>query len=421
MSAILALRVLLVAAVVTASGLPGGVRAADPMAAKFTWTVKALPVVTRSPGEPVPVSIVVGPVPATGVVVMQSALVERISRRPLAPGGMRLCPTASQDCVGQPLSLPANGAAALWLWGADGVGVFEGTVTLAAREKPEGDAVTMTVNSSSGQHKGWGVAAILASIGLTWLLTVFVRNRANRAQLLLPAAIALRTLSAIRMQVEARVPELPAPKVLHRLEDIEQQLSLPVLQANGLPASVPWSGPPAGSTVDAYRKHVQAQNDWLLALSILVREGLQPAGDLWEHTDDGARGQIRAAVMAMDGLSQAVVAPTADALRLALKGIFAAMTAGAKNGPPRAPAAQVGTPEQLLVQIAGLGAAGWVFLLLVTTLGGAYILVLGPAGAGFGTITDYAQCCLWGAGMPAGAQLMQSTTASIATSFGVAR
>jgi hypothetical protein len=420
-NAIVALQSLLVAALVAASVTPGAVLAAEPPAAKFTWVVKSLPVVTTSRGEPIPVSIVVGPVPATGVAVMQSALVERVSRRPLARGGLRLCATAAQDCPGQPVNMPANEAAALWLWGADGVGVFEGSVTVSAKEKPEGDTVTMAVNSSSGGHKASGVAVILASILLTWLLTVLVRNRANRAQLLLPVAIALRTLSGVRKQVEAGAQGLPAIKVLEKLNDIEQQLSLPVLNANGLPSSVPWSGPPAGSTMDAYRKHVQAQNDWLLAVSILVREGLQPAWELWAHSDDAARSQIRAAVAAMDALSQAVVAPTADALRLALKGILAASTPSGKDGRAREQVARVGTPEQLLVQIAGLGAAGWVFLLLVTTLGGAYILVLGPAGAGFGTITDYAQCLLWGAGMPAGAQLMQSSTASIATSFSVTR
>jgi uncharacterized membrane protein YgcG len=334
--------------------------------------------------------------------------------------------------VGQTLNLPANSPAEVWLWGAEGAGVYEGSVTLASKEKPEGDTVLMNVNSSSGKDKAWGVSAIFASVALTWLLTVYLRNLGNRAHLLVPAAIALRTMAGIRMQAQAGPQQLAVPKLLLRLEDIEQQLSLSALQANGLPPRVPWPGPALGGAgIDALRKHVQAQNDWLHTLNILVREGLQPARDLWATITEGdldAQRKVREAVSAMDALTQAAVTPAPDVLRATLRSIAAGMAGGTKGGGARSlrdhladAADSVGSPEQLLVQVTALGAAGWVFLLLVTTLAGAYILVLGPAGAGFGTVTDYAQCLLWGAGLPAGAQLMQSTTASVATSFGVTR
>ncbi|OYY27536.1 MAG: hypothetical protein B7X79_08505 [Acidovorax sp. 17-64-282] len=343
-----------------------------------------------------------------------------------------MCPSSAQDCVGQTLNLPANSPAEVWLWGAEGAGVYEGSVTLASKEKPEGDTVLMNVNSSSGKDKAWGVSAIFASVALTWLLTVYLRNLGNRAHLLVPAAIALRTMAGIRMQAQAGPQQLAVPKLLLRLEDIEQQLSLSALQANGLPPRVPWPGPALGGAgIDALRKHVQAQNDWLHTLNILVREGLQPARDLWATITEGdldAQRKVREAVSAMDALTQAAVTPAPDVLRATLRSIAAGMAGGTKGGGARSlrdhladAADSVGSPEQLLVQVTALGAAGWVFLLLVTTLAGAYILVLGPAGAGFGTVTDYAQCLLWGAGLPAGAQLMQSTTASVATSFGVTR
>lgn len=432
MSAIATLRRLALWVFVGCGAIPSGARAADPPPPKFAWTIKALPVVTRWAGEPIHVSILVGPVAATGVVVTQPMLVERNTRRPIAPKGLRACPSSAQDCGDQPLNLPANSAAEVWLWGAEGAGVFEGSVTLAAKEKPEGDTVLMNVNSSSGEDKAWGVAAIFASVALTWLLTVYLRNLGNRAHLLVPAAIALRTMAGIRIQAQAGPQQLAVPKLLRRLEDIEQQLALPALQANGLPPRVPWPGPAfGGAGIDALRKHVQAQNDLLHALNILVQEGLQPARDLWAtipEDDTDARRKVCEAVSAMDALSQAAVAPAPDALRVTLRSIAAGMAASAKGGSARSlrdhladAADSVGTPEQLLVQVTALGGAGWVFLLLVTTLAGAYILVLGPAGAGFGTVTDYAQCLLWGAGLPAGAQLMQSTSASIATSFGVTR
>lgn len=421
MNAIAALRGLLVAAFVAACAMPDGAGAAGTPAASFAWTVKAIPVMTRSPGEPIAISVVVGALPASGVAVVQSALVERIWKRPLAPTGLRLCRTATQDCSGQPLDLPANSAAALWLWGAEGIGVFEGSVTLAARERPDGDAVAMTVNSSSTARKLGGVVTLIASIFLTWLLAVVVRNYANRMQLMLPVSLALQTLSSLRDEVKAGEPQLPATKLLRKLDDIEGQLAIPLLENNGLPPRVPLAGLSAGANLDAYKKHVQLQNDWLLAISVLVREGLQPAWDRWSSVDAGTRLQLTKMVANIDALSHGITAPTVDAMRVALKDIAAPMVAGVKGGPLRANVSQVGTPEQLLVQVAGLSAAGWAFLLLMTTLGGAYILVLGPAGAGFGTATDYAQCLLWGAGMPAGAQLMQSTTASIATTFGVTR
>lgn len=432
MSAIATLRRLALWVFVGCGAIPSGARAADPPPPKFAWTIKALPVVTRWAGEPIHVSILVGPVAATGVVVTQPMLVERNTRRPIAPKGLRACLSSAQDCGDKPLNLPANSAAEVWLWGAEGAGVFEGSVTLAAKEKPEGDTVLMNVNSSSGEDKAWGVATIFASVTLTWLLTVSLRNLGNRAHLLVPVAIALRIMAGIRMQAQAGPHELAVTKLLLRLEDIEQQLSLTALQANGLPPRVPWPGPALGGAgIDALRKHVQAQNDWLHALSILVREGLQPARDLWATIPEGdldAQREVREAVSAMDALSHAAVAPSPEALRATLRSIIAGIPGGAEGSGARSlrdhladAAGSVGTPDQLLVQVTALGAAGWVFLLLVTTLAGAYILVLGPAGAGFGTVTDYAQCLLWGAGLPAGAQLMQSTSASIATSFGVTR
>jgi len=397
-----------------------------PAPPRFTWVLKALPILTRVQREPIPVSVVVGPVTASNVTVLQAALVERNTRQPLAPAGMRLCRTAAADCAGQAMDLPANSSSQLWLWGGDGIGIFEGTVTLAAKERPEGDAVTMTVNSSTAGKKAWGVIAILVSVVATWLLTVWLRNRSNRKQLLLPVAIANQALGDVRIRVDAGPPAVSVPKVVLRLDDVEKQLSEPVLTANGLPSRVPGMGPATGApTLDAYRKHVQAQSDWIQALAIIVREGLQPAWDAWSHAPDAAtRQQWTGAISAMDALAVAATAPSADALRQALYNIiFAINGAGVKAMPPGAGGARdtVGTPEQLLLQIAGLGAAGWAFLLLVSTLGGAYILVLGPSGAGFGTLTDFVQCLLWGAGLPAGAQLLQSTTGSIATSFGVTR
>lgn len=282
---------------------------------------------------------------------------------------------------------------ALWVFAGCGAiavraDVSEGSVTLTAKEKPPGDIVPMNVNSSSGEDKVWGVAAIFASVVLTWLLTVYLRNLGNRAHLLVQAAIALRTLAGIRMQAQAGAERLAVPKLMLLLDDIEQQLWPTALQANGLPPCVPWPGATLG----------------------------------------GARSKVCEALSAMVALSKAAAAPAADALRATLRRIVAGMVAGAKGDGARSlrdhladAAGSVGTPEPLLVQVTALGAAGWVFLLLVTTLAGAYVLVLGPAGAGFATVTDYEQCLLLGSGLPAGAQLMQSTTASVATSFGVTR
>ena len=65
------------------------------------------------------------------------------------------------------------------------------------------------------------------------------------------------------------------------------------------------------------------------------------------------------------------------------------------------------------------GKLAWAFVSVVTVLAGTYILVLGDPG--FGSLRDLLACLLWGLGLPAGTLLASTTTASIASTYNVAR
>ena len=166
----------------------------------FTWTVRALPTIAIEPGEGIPVSIVVAAVKATGVTVLQSALVDSITEKPLADGALKLwkqSPGWQYGPVRSGAGFDANTPNRLWLAPVAGAGKFTGSVTIASKEKPEGDTVQMTVYSSSLQYKLVGVVVILVAVLIAWLLTVLVRNLINRNQLLVPVAELRATLEQL--------------------------------------------------------------------------------------------------------------------------------------------------------------------------------------------------------------------------------
>lgn len=403
-------------------------------AEKFTWSVKISPTITQAPEAPIPVSISVGPVAATGVKVLQTALFDKAFKKPLAPTGLTLCPSNKNSCNGKELTLQAHTPNQLWLWGASEVGVFEGSVTLAAAEKPEGDSVSLTINSSTANLKQQGVLVIFLSVFITWFITVLVRNWINRKQLQLPVLITRKTLAALVTQFNLGHKILPAVKVNKCIEGVELRLGDTALSENGLPPRIPLtSGGTTASTVDVYRRYVQAQSDWVQALAILLAEGLQPA---WDKYNDSAsteddKKRSRNAVDKIDQLVDVDTAPTPDTIRVALRTIISTMNqpADASKGPNRAWDDYLGiisgstrSPEQQIAAISGLNALNWLFVIAASTLGGAYLFVYGPSGVGFGTNADFLACILWGIGLPAGTQLLQSsTTGSIATAFGVTK
>jgi hypothetical protein len=144
----------------------------------FSWAVKGLPSIAIKPGRAIPISIATGPVPATGVRVLQTALIEKTSKEPIASTGLKLCEDAHSGCDGSGLSLPARSPVQLWLQGADnGPGQYEGSVIVASNEKPDGDLIQMTIYLSTLRRKLAGVGVIFLGVVLAWFCTVYIKNR----------------------------------------------------------------------------------------------------------------------------------------------------------------------------------------------------------------------------------------------------
>jgi hypothetical protein len=393
---------------------------------RFSWTIKSPANMTISPGEAIPIPVSTGPVPATGVTVLQTALTDKVNKRPISSKGLHLCRTA-QACNGSDISLPPNTPVQLWLHGADRAGAFEGNVTIAAVEKPEGDTITLNVYSTSFCYQIGGVLAILVGIVLAWAVTIGVRNRINRDQLLLPAASLRATLLALEEALKSNKTGEPTTGTTGKLADTQAALSDAKLEEAGLPGrwSPPWNAPTAAS-VEAYRKYVQGQADWTAALQTIVLDGLEKAWAKWSAGLPDAEAQaVKDGVKKLDDLAAGAAAPTIDALRKQVQAILTELNGklvtGAAGAPALGPAATAASPEQLRVEINRLGLVAWGFIALATALAGAYVLVFSTNALGFGNPVDYLVCLLWGFGLPIGSTLMQSTTASVSATFGVTR
>lgn len=394
---------------------------------KFAWTVKASPIVAITAGKPIPVSIAVGNVPARGIAVFQTALVERNTRRMIAPEGLRLCESASMDCVGKPIEdLERNVPRPLWLWGASEVGVFEGSVTLSTLDKADGDSIPFTVYSSTDCHRTWGVITIFAGVVFAWFGTAFVRNKINRDQLLAPVSAGLQTLRRMDRAYQAGKIDGVAPNIEGHLQRLAAYFSTANLEAHGLPGGLPaYFVPTTAASAADFKMYAQAGLDWIAAIGLLVQQGLIPAWQAAQSPDAGKRELPPPdAVEKIDALAEATAAPALDSLHAALSPIMAAMrrpenVTDDMRGLVVPSLLMVQSPEQIQTDIRRLNLAGWLFALIGTTIAGAYILVIGPNANGFGTRLDYLQCLLWGFGLPTGAQLMLSTTGTISTSFGV--
>ncbi len=395
-------------------------------AATFSWTPRAVPAIALAPGDAIPLSIAVGPVPATGVKAVQTALIENVGKTPIAADGLVLCRTP-KPCDGKGIDLPPLSPNQLWLVAVGGPGQYGGSVTVAANEKPEGDAVAMTVYSSSLAYKLGGVAVIFAGVVLAWYFTFYVRSRLNRDQLLVPVASLVATLDRLSSRLVKR-PSAQAPNTAAKIADLKTNvLSLTALEQQGLPAAVPtpWTSPTA-PPLSAYQTYVQAASDWVTALTIVVG-GIERAVDM---DPSGSKPQATAdAVGRLDALVTGSIAPAAGTLSAGVEDILGKLRAEVssagirKLAPDRASprSAQLPSLQMLQLDVRRLGSSAWLFIAAATTLVGAYVLVFSAAGAGFGTPVDYLVCLLWGFGLPTGSTLAGSTTSTVTTAFNVAK
>jgi hypothetical protein len=395
---------------------------------KFTWTVRGPPAITIVPGAPVPISLSMGNVPASAVTVLRSDLVDKSTHAPISETGLNLCRSSTLSCATESITLGPSEPGKLWLWGANTPGRFEGTVTIATPEKPEGDPITLSVYVTSIWYELAGVGAILVGVIVSWFFTVFIKSRINRDQLLLPVAALVETLGLIKAELTANPTQINAVNVTTKLTNIMSALSAVNLQLAGLPPTVPspWTAPPTTAGVDGYRAYIQTQSDWTSALQLIVQSGLAPTWAKWKSTPQVRQNIVEAALSQIDLLMAVPTPPAINALQAQLQVLLTKLNADLAGAgivvlAASMPVTTVRSTDQIQIEVARLGMAAWAFIAVATSLAGAYILVFSPTAVGFGNPLDFLLCLLWGFGLSAGPQLMQSTTNSISATFGVAR
>ena len=388
---------------------------------KFSWTVRAPPAIAIEPGRAIPITVAVGPVPAIGVTLAGPFLAEKTTKALIAPEGLTLCRFPSGKCngdAGDHIVLNANTTTPLWLRGADGIGQYEGTVTIACAEKPEGDVITLAVSSTTGNLQLVGVVVIFVSAMLTWFISVFARNLVNRDQMLLPVTRLLERLTSVQARLRGHTQGADTPGFDATITRLLDELGEPQLTALGLPGKIPspWSATPATNQTDAYRNALQAIADWLAVLETICGDGFAVIWPKWNAATQGQRQAIIQATTALDSLAAPLTPPALDTVRQQIVSRVAAVN-GAFNlvvGGGAAPAAR--PYDQLTLQIAHISMAAWVIVLLGTTLVGSIALVLNN---GFGSPMDFATCVAWGLGLPIGGQALNASFGTVGTSLGI--
>ena len=387
----------------------------------FSWAVKSPPAIAIKPNDAIPITIVVGPVAATAVVLAGPYLAEKTTKALIAPQGLILCRFASGKCngdAGDPIALQANSMTQLWLRGAVGIGQYEGTVTIACAEKPDGDVITLAVSSTTRTLQFFGVAIIFASAVLTWFITVFARNLVNRDQMLLPVARLRERLLTVRARVQAHPPGAATPGFDAAIARLLDQLGEPQLTALGLPGKIPspWSATPAANQTDAYRNALQVVADWLAVLETICGDGFAVIWPRWNAATPGQQQAIVQATTTLDSLATPLTPPALDTVRQQIASRVASVN-GAFNLVAGGGAAPVARPyDQLTLQIAQISMAAWIIVLLGTTVVGSIALVLN---SGFGSLMDFATCVAWGLGLPIGSQALNASFGTVGTSLGI--
>lgn len=310
-------------------------------------------------------------------------------------------------------------------------GVFAGNVGLCSASKAVVTTLKLTVNSSTSAARMFGAVLILAGIALYIFVTVILKQRSLQLTAEIPAARLAEALEGLQVSAKlvAHRAKVKLPVLLgnkdqaHSLQWLIQQLSTASLKKAGyLPAifTNPFQAADAGTSYQQFLQAISAQE---LNDATIVRDGLQRVMSLWQHLDEDS---ARDALGQLDQLALHADAP--DVMRPKVDAIVNAI-------PPRVPRAagdvamltsalsifhdDVSTPptvHELIVQLEDVGGIGWLIWALLTFLIGYGVLIL--SNHGFGTWQDLSKCFLWGLGIQAAGQGLQSLgPTSAATTF----
>jgi len=401
--------------------------------AAFQWTVSGPSgEVSLRPGQGLEIGVSVEGLPATNVGLVQASLIEQSSKTTLRDGWV-LCDPAGPCEPGKAITFQANSANRLWLRPAGGeslVGKYVGTVIIGASQDPPGKTLSLTVYGTSPWHQIAGVLVILAGVGLAWMTSVLIQARLNRAQMLLPATAMRERVTDLRTRLEALADGIRANagNTDAALRALEALLTPAGLEKQGLlPPKVPTPSTSAGDMAERYKAAMKRVGDHVGALDVLIEGGFEPLARMTARSGKPLPdADADAAVAALDGQARSRVletdpVPTPDLTNA----IRAALDAYKQTIPPAMTRESVPTPQiappsfaEVRLEIATLSVVFWIVFGLLSTVLGAYVLILGNPG--FGLAGDFVVCLFWGFGLPvAGQQLAQSNIGSVKSALGI--
>jgi hypothetical protein len=388
------------------------------------WTVVALATdVSLHPGDSLPISISTKDFGANDIHISQSALVGQPDGR-LVEGGWVLCrepgdpPSTCLESVSpaSKLSVEANKDHTFWLRPRiDGslVGKYVGNVLIASSENPGGTKIPFTVYGTSRWRQIWGIVVIALSVVFAWVFGTVFHKQANLLQMVRPFA-ALRSRVQILDTSFRALPEeirVSAERFYHNLKDLADDLNQDRLTRDGIVPKNWWSAVP--DALDLYKSELARQSDRLALLEMVMDEGLERLAQ-----KPPSAGTPAAAHKLGEIANDRKIDPAATGVRIE-QAISRSLPADQISlvAPDRLDSREL-TVREIDLTLRKMSVWTWIVVGSVATLVGSYALVL--SNAGFGSLTDYIFCVLWGFGLPAGAQqLGQASIGTVTTALQV--
>ncbi len=394
----------------------------------FTWAIKAPPQrLVLLFDHQTSLAVSTGEMGATNVRVVHSSLQDSTTGAQITPEHILLCLPDNANCE-TAINIAPHKTERLLLKVSPAfhhAGTFTGSVSLAVDQKAEMDAFELTVLSTGRSNQFLGATLILVGIAISWIVTVFIRQRVMRAEALMPVSELGDTIRRLLVEVTHahKRSDNRLPNTVARLQSMLASLAPEQLEAKGLlPHRIPnpFKAPP--DLADAYKQFVSNLSIEITTLSIVIRDGIKNVMVKFDERNGG--DAVVTALQKLDALAEVVNA--GDEAKASVAKIRGELEDALAAGRPSAmapggvtAAASLPSLQQLHIQLSRLSLSVWLIWGGLTWLVG--IIALVATNYGFGIGLDYFKCFLWGLGVQvAGSQLQQLAPTTASTTFGIA-
>lgn len=357
--------------------------------------------------------------------VTYSTLQENTTKALVDLSRLKLCANSDTVCT-QPVSFdPADATPIRVRIGDVPAGTYAGIVSLSAADAGDRKDLSLTVYASSFCLRLAGFGLLGLGIGLSWLVTRWLRRVSLRATAMIPASLLQEAVGDLvePLTTATTLSGLPFDTVHKVIGVVQRSLTISSLEQKGFIPDVivnPFATDTTAPVSPEYSEFLRTTNAKVLALSVIVGDGILKVAQK-------AQGQrplpqpVSEALTQLDGLADTSQDPGAAALAVAaIRAGLETKLAAARGQAPGAPEPPVmPSTRQLRLQIQHVSLAVWMLWGIVTwALGYVAVVASNP---GFGIDVDLFKCFLWGLGVQvAGQQLLQLSPATTSQAFSIA-